>query len=50
MQYQSQEGIQQGLDWFRPSQRVIGQRPVSLYYAMRKLFALDELWTATYID
>jgi hypothetical protein len=38
------------LDWFRPSQRVIDLRPVSLYYAVEKLVAPDELWVASYID
>jgi hypothetical protein len=31
-------------------QRVIVIRPVSLYYAVEKLVALNELCTATYID
>jgi hypothetical protein len=39
----------QGLDWFKPSQRVIALRPVSLYYAIEKLVAPDVLWDATYI-
>jgi hypothetical protein len=39
-----------GLDWFRPSQRVIDLRPVSLYYVVGKLVAPDELWVVTYID
>jgi hypothetical protein len=38
-----------GLDWFRPSRRVIAICPVSLYYAMEKLVALYELRAATYI-
>jgi hypothetical protein len=37
------------LDWFRLSRRVIGIRPVLLYYAVEKLVAPDELYTATYI-
>jgi hypothetical protein len=38
-----------GLDWFRSSRRVIALRPVSLYYAVKKLVVPDELWAATYI-
>jgi hypothetical protein len=40
----------QGLDWFRPSRRVIALRPVSMYYAIEKLVVPDELRAATYID
>jgi hypothetical protein len=35
--------IRRGLDWFRPSQRVISLYLVSLYYAVEKLVAPDEL-------
>jgi hypothetical protein len=28
--------VQQGLDWVRPSERVIDLRPISLYYAVKK--------------
>jgi hypothetical protein len=38
-----------GLDWFRPSQRVMPLRPVLLYYAVEKLVTSDELRAATYI-
>jgi hypothetical protein len=40
----------QGLDWFRPSQRVIAMHPVLLYYVVKGLVAPDKLWTAIYID
>jgi hypothetical protein len=33
-----------------PSQRVIALRPLSLYYTVEKLVALDELRAATYIN
>jgi hypothetical protein len=39
----------QGLDWSRPSQRVIVLYPVSLYYAVKKMVALNELRAAIYI-
>jgi hypothetical protein len=39
-----------GLDWFRPSRRVIALRPVSLCYVVKKLAVSDKLWIATYID
>jgi hypothetical protein len=42
--------LQRGLDWFRPSRRVIALCLVSLYYAVEKLVVPDELWGATYID
>jgi hypothetical protein len=38
-----------GLDWSRPSRRVIAIHPVSLYYAVRELVTPDELQAATYI-
>jgi hypothetical protein len=41
---------QRGLDWFKPSWRVIALHPALLYYAMKRLVAPDELWAATYID
>jgi hypothetical protein len=49
IQDQSQGGTRQGLDWFRPSWRVIALRPVLLYYTMKKLVAPNELWATTYI-
>jgi hypothetical protein len=49
-QDQSQERHGDVLDWFRLSQRVIALHPISLYYVMEKLVALDELRVATYID
>jgi hypothetical protein len=38
------------LDWFRLSRRVIVLHPISLYYAMEKLVAPNELRAANYID
>jgi hypothetical protein len=34
---------------FQATSKVIALCPVSLYYAVKKLVALDELWAATYI-
>jgi hypothetical protein len=38
-----------GLEWFSPSQRVIGLHQILLYYAVKKLVASDKLQVATYI-